>query len=313
MIIKNSNLRSNLFSNRYKILGVIVAIILVLCGIRLLNNMSKEKLQTPTIYTTTGQSTYKPQETVISGDNVVEEQQEANKNVMDQFIKYCNEKEVEKAYSLLTDECKEVIYDSNIDNFRKNYVEKIYTSNKTYSMQSWIRENSSVTYKVRIIDDILSTGKVGDVVEDYYTVVKQNGSNKLNINSYIGRSTINKLGTQNNITIDVISKDTYMNYETYNIKVENNTNNTILLDTKQSDKSVYLTGNNDVTYRAFMYEIDNVYLTIKPKIYTNFTIKFNKMYNPSIKEKSITFSDIINNAEISVGANLNRTNITIEL
>lgn len=313
MIIKNSNLRSNLFSNRYKILGIIVAIILVLCGIRLLNNMSKEKLQTEIIGNTTSQPTYKPQETLISGDNVVEEQQEANTYVMDQFIKYCNEKEVEKAYNLLTDECKEVIYNSNIDNFRKNYVEKIYTSNKTYSMQSWIRENSSVTYKVRIIDDILSTGKVGDVVEDYYTVVKQNGSNKLNINSYIGRTSINKTATQNNITIDVISKDTYMNYETYNIKVENNTNNTILLDTKQSDKSVYLTGNNDVTYRAFMYEIDNVYLTIKPKIYTNFTIKFNKMYNPSIKEKSITFSDIINNAEISVGANLNRTNITIEL
>lgn len=313
MIIKNSNLRSNLFSNRYKILGIIVAIILVLCIIQALNNMAKEKLQTQTVGNTTSQSTYKPQETVISGDNVVDEQQEINTDVMDQFIKYCNAKEVEKAYSLLTDECKEAIYDSNIDNFRKNYIEKIYTSNKTYSMQSWIKDTSSVTYKVRIIDDILSTGKVGDVIEDYYTIVRQDGSYKLNINSYIGRTAINKQATQNNITINVISKDTYMNYETYNIKVENDTNNTILLDSKQSDKSVYVTGTNDVTYRAFMYEIDDSYLTIKPKIYTNITVKFNKMYNTSIKAKSITFSDIINNVEMGIVDTKDSTNITIEL
>ena len=313
MIIKNSNLRSSLFSNRYKILGIIVAIILVLCGIRLLNNMSKEKLKTQAVGGKTSQITYKPQETVISGDNVPQEQQQANTNVMEQFIKYCNAKEVQKAYNLLTDECKEVIYDSNIENFRKNYVEKIYISNKTYSMQSWIKESNSVTYKGRIIDDILSTGKVGEVVEDYYTIVRQNGSYKLNINSYIGRKTINKQGTQDNITINVISKDIYMDYETYNIKVENNTNNTILLDSKQSDKSVYLTGNNDTTYRAFMYEIDDAYLTIKPHLYTNLSIKFNKMYNTSIKVSSVTFSNIINNVGAGPESAHESTNITIEL
>ena len=41
MIIKNSNLRRNIFENRYKILAIIVAIILVLCLIRVLNEFAK--------------------------------------------------------------------------------------------------------------------------------------------------------------------------------------------------------------------------------------------------------------------------------
>jgi len=212
MIIKNSNFRSNLFSNRYKILGIIVAIILVLCAIRLLNNMSKQKLQSPTVTNVTGQTSYKPQETVISGDNVSNEQQEVNTNIIDTFIKYCNKKQIDKAYSILTNECKENVFNNNIDDFKKNYIEKVYTSNKTYSMQSWIKQNNSVTYKVKITDDMLATGKVGNTIQDYYTVVKQNGAYKLNINGYIGRKTINKEATKDNITIKINYKDIYMNY-----------------------------------------------------------------------------------------------------
>lgn len=295
MIIKDSNLRRTLFENRYKILGIIVAIILVLCLIRVLNEMAKQKLKTQVVTNTT-QSTYKPQETVILGDNVSTSAQEKNSEVMDNFIKYCNEKEVGKAYNLLTQECQEEIFSSSIENFKKNYIEKIFSSTKIYSMQSWIN-GTNPTYKVRILDDMLATGKTGNVVEDYYTIVKQNGDYKLNINSYIGRKQINKEKTVGNMTITILSKDTYMNYETYNIKVQNNTENTIILDSKENEKSVYITGDNEITYRAFMYEIDDVYLTIKPRIYTKLTVKFNKIYSPNIQTESITFSDIINNAD----------------
>ena len=125
--------------------------------------------------------------------------------------------------------------------------------------------------------------------------MQENGISKLNINNYIARKQINKSKTINDITITVEYEDVYMDYAIYKIKAQNNTNNTILLDSKEQTNTVYLTGNNDTRYRAFMYEIDEVYLTIKPRVYREFDIKFNKIYSPNIQEKTITFSDIIKN------------------
>lgn len=296
MIIKNSNLRRDIFENRYKILAIIVAIILILCIIQALNEMAKQSMNTPKTDTTTNGSSYKPQETVIIGENVSEKKQEQNTKIMDEFINYCNEKEIEKAYNLLTDECKEELFSNNIENFKKNYIEKIFTTYKTYNMQSWINA-SNPTYKVRILQDALSTGKTGQVVEDYYTIVKKDGAYKLNLNSYIGRTKINKQAIKDNITITVVNKDTFMDYEIYSIKVENNTDNTILLDTKTKQKSAYITGSNKVTYSAFMHEIDEAFLEIKPRLYTKINVKFNKIYSPNIRANSVTFTDIVLNLE----------------
>lgn len=297
MIIKNSNLRRNIFENRYKILAIIVAIILVLCLIRVLNEFAKQSNNRNNENTINLTNTYKPQETAVLGSNVKEETQEQNTKVMDEFIKYCNSKEIEKAYNLLTDECKIEKFSNSIENFKKNYVEKIFTTTKTYNMQSWINAENP-TYKVRILNDVLATGNTGEVVEDYVTIVRENNEYKLNLNSYIGSKTnINKQTKQGDITLTLLSKETNMNYEIYNIKVENNTENTILLDTKTKQKSVYATGSNGTTYTAFMYEIDDTYLTIKPRIYKTISIKINKIYSPNIEVNKLTFTDVIMNLE----------------
>lgn len=300
MIIKNSNLRTVLFENRYKILGVIIAIILVLCVIRFLNEMAKqsnEETVKNNQNTIKQSSTYKPEQTVIQGENISSSQQEKNDNIMDNFIQYCNQKEVEKAYNLLTDECKEVIFDSKIQNFEQDYINKIFNTQKTYSMQSWIQASGSYTYKIKIMEDILSTGKTGDYIEDYYTIVNKNGEYKLNINSYVGRRDINKSAEKDNISITVNTKDIYMDYEIYNIKVQNSSDKTIILDSKRNEKTAYITGSNSTTYSALMYEVNDFYLNIKPRIYRNINIRFNKIYNAKIKSETMSFTDIISDAE----------------
>lgn len=298
MIIKNSNLRRDIFENRYKILAIIVAIILVLCIIRTLNEMAKEsnKKQTQNTQQMNTQSGYKPQETAVLGDNVTQKEQEENTKVMDEFIRYCNSKEIEKAYDLLTDQCKEEIFANNIKNFKENYVEKIFNKEKTYNMQAWIN-SSNPTYKVRILDDILVTGNSGEVVEDYITIIKENSKYKISLNSYIGKTEINKQTKQDDIIITFLNKETNMDYEIYNIKIENSSKNTILLDTKTKQKSAYATGSNGTTYTAFMYEIDNTQLTINPNKNKTISIKINKIYSPNIKIKKLTFTDVIMNLE----------------
>lgn len=297
MIIKNSNLRQNLFRNRYKILGIIVAIILVLLLIRTLNEFAKQANQKEKSKNIVEEvSSYKPQQTVISGENVSNTKQEENTKIMDEFIDLCNKREIEKAYNLLTDECKEEMFDSSIQKFKKDYIEKIFTVDRTYNMQSWINGENQ-TYKVKILEDAMSTGKTGEIIEEYYTIVKKDGKSKLNINSYVEKKKVNKKITKDNITIEILERNIFMEYEIYKIKVQNNTDNTILLDTKEKEKSAYITGSNSATYSAFMYEIDEIYLTIQPQIYREIDVKFNKIYNPSIKTRQITFTDIVPNLE----------------
>lgn len=305
MIIKNSNLRRNLFGNRYLILAIMAAIIFLLLLINTLNNISKEnnrkkaeeqnKIQQNTIKQ---QEIYTPEKTTISGTNVRQQEQENNKTLIENFINYCNQKQIEQAYNLLTDECKKEVFFSNIANFSNNYVNKIFNSKKTYSMQSWINRDTYTTYKIKIVDDMISTGKITSTqneIEDYYTVVKEEGEYKLNINSYIVKKHINKEKEFKGVKITVINKDTYRDYEIYEIKIENLNENTILLDSQERTDSMYVFASNESKYSAYSYEIDRSRLIIEPGRYKTIKIKFNKRYSNESITKAIVFGDIIKN------------------
>ena len=307
MIIKNSNLRRGLFSNRYLILAIMAAIIFLFLLINTLNNNAKENNKKQEEQSkaqkniTQYQEIYTPEKTTISGSNVKPQKQEDNKKVIDNFINYCNQKQIEQAYNLLSDACKEKVFFSNIGNFRDNYVNKIFNTKKTYSMQSWINRDTYTTYKVKIMDDMISTGKITskqDEIEDYYTVVMQSGGEyKLNINSYIAKKEINKEKEFQGIKITVISKDTYKDYETYSIKVENLSQNSILLDSQERTDSMYILASNESKYSAYSYEIDRSRLIVEPGRYRTITIKFNKIYSNEATTRSIVFSDVIINYE----------------
>lgn len=305
MIIKNSNLRRELFSNRYLILAIMAAIIFLLLLINALNNMTKQSdnnLITPeqsiVSNTTAKQEIYTPEKTTISGSNVEAKKQEENKTIIDNFINYCNQKQIEQAYNLLTDDCKKEVFFSNIANFSNNYVNKIFNSKKTYSMQSWVNRDTYTTYKVKIVDDMISSGKItskDNEIEDYYTVVQMGGEYKLNINNYIAKKEINKEKEFQGIKITLISRNTYKDYESYDVKVENLNETSILLDSQERTDSMYILASNDSKYKAYSYEIDKSRLIIEPGRSRTITIKFNKRYSNEAITRNIVFSDIIKN------------------
>lgn len=305
MIIKNSNLRRELFSNRYLILAIMAAIIFLLLLINTLNNMTKESsnnLITPEqsivkqTNTTPSQEIYTPEKTTISGSNVSVKKQEENKTIIDNFINYCNQKQIEQAYNLLTDDCKEEVFFSNIANFSNNYVNKVFNGKKTYSMQSWINRDTYTTYKIKIVDDMITTGKITakeNEIEDYYTVIQNGEEYKLNINGYIGKKVINKERTFQGIKITVISRDTYKDYESYDVKIENLNETTILLDSQEKTDSMYILASNESKYSAYSYEIDKSRLIIEPGRSRTITIHYNKTYSNQAITRLVVFGDII--------------------
>lgn len=300
MIIKNSNIRRSIVENRYVIFVVIFAIILVFSLLQtikkqeqanVVNQSPKNQVQNTTTIPKV-ETSNKPS---VSGKDVIAQKQKENTEIIEEFITYCNNHEIEKAYELLTNECKEKIFSSNIEYFKKNYVEKIFTSKKMCSTQAWVN-SFYTTYKVKIQNDILASGTInsaGNVIEDYYTIIEQENEKKLNINSYIRREEIGKQAGQNGITITVNCKDIYKEYETYEVVIENTTQKTILLDSQETVNAIYLIGANESHYDAFTYEMDihdNVIESGKKKTYT---IRFNKNYANSTAMKQMVFSDMI--------------------
>lgn len=305
--------------NRRKILltiGIIAGIIIV---IQTLNSIAKNssknkgKLANNNVINT---SVYQPSKTVISGENVEEKKSNANEEIIDQFVKNCKEGNLENAYELLTDECKEVLFPT-IERFNDYYYKKIFTGKSNYSLQSWISYGDNYTYKIRYTIDLLSTGNADiEPIEDYITIVNNNGENKLNINSYIGRRSINKTVTSNDITYNVKFIDIYMDKEEYFVNVKNDTMVAILLDSLETVDGIKLFGNSDkLVFQAYTNEFSEYDVTIPAKNTKTVRIKFAKDYNPKREAKKIAFSDIVLNKEEykkNNGEEINKDNVIIE-
>lgn len=114
----------------WKVIGIIAIIIIV---IQLINHYYKvrneEELNNnnQTQNATTNSSTNSnynsvrvdDNNSVLSGDEMSSSQEEQIQ-IIDTFVDYCNKGDVESAYQLLTDECKQEMY-PQLDNFINSY------------------------------------------------------------------------------------------------------------------------------------------------------------------------------------------------
>lgn len=288
--------------NRKKLLKIILIIVFVIALIQLLNYLVKvnqENVESKNIIenalerTNTAKDALISNKSIISDTNVSEKNMETEINIIDDFINYCNNKDINNAYNLLTEECKELMYPTVEDFYKSYYSITFNNENKTYTIENW----SGNTYQVMITEDILLTGKVNNSItrQDYMTIISKDGEKRLNINSYIGRKKINKITTKNYIEFVILNKDIYMDYEVYNFKVTNNSNNKILLDNCQNTKSVYLLDGKDVKYYFYNNEIIENRFIIESSYTNNLNIKFNRSYSPSRSVEKMVFSNVILN------------------
>lgn len=314
---KTSKLGRFLNQNMMEIAVAILIIAFIIFILQVLNNAAKKKRQqvVQKSHVVTDSST----ETIISGSNVPEATNQENSKLIDSFIEYCNAKNLVAAYELLSRDCKEQLYQT-IEDFKEYYYDKVFQSAKTYSMQSWISYSNQYTYKVKILDDMLATGQYSNsnMIEDYYTIVTEDGEERLSINSYIGKKEISIGKTENQIQVEILQKQVYMDYEVYTVQVTNNSDFTIALDSKESIRNCYLLGENSNEYSSYVDEVLTEDLIVNSGETKTVEIKFNKMYNPSAEILGIVFSDIIQDYETYVRANdsgkyLNRLSIQIEL
>ena len=225
-------------------------------------------------------------------------QQSQNEEIqlIDKFTTLCNEGKVQEAYNLVSNECKDEMYE-NLKDFQQAYYNPIYKNGKkNVSVSNW---NKNI-YKVQFDDDFLATGeyKTDNTIQDYITVVEDNeGNKKLNINNYIGRTLINKESNSDNINLKVLKRDTYMNYEYYTYEVINNRQEPIVLCDNRYTESSYLEDNNNLKYTAYLNELSTGQLTFEKMETRQLKVKYYNEYNSNNSINKIVFPEIILNYE----------------
>ena len=239
-----------------------------------------------------------PTKSIIGAGNVSLKKTKVNVSLIENFVEKCNNKDVEGAYNMLTDECKQTLFQT-VEDFEKSYYKLIFKTRKLVDMENFISANNRHTYYVKFYDDILSTGNISEAnyYNDYVTIDENSENGKLNINSLIYTKKINKTEEINGIKITVIAQEVYKDKEKYQIKIENNTDKTVLIDTRAKSNTLYLVDENGIKYNSNIAEI----ATIQQKISANYsrTIKFSfgKIYSVQSISKGIVFSDIVPNYE----------------
>ena len=267
--------------------------------------------------TTVGnQSSYKPAEAVIDGEDVDETVYEKEESIINTFVDYCNQGKITEAYNMLSSDCKEALYPDQ-QSFENNYYKNIFTEKRTCNLQAWINDDNYTTYRVRYIGDIMSTGDYenSNKYQDYITVVKTEDSTEyLSIGGYISKETFDDVQIETEeISIKVEYVEKYINYEDYTFAVTNRTDKTILLDsTKNISKTAYIITNEDTTRTSDSTSIQMIDLKVDANNTENITLRYNKVAGSNDEDREIHFTNIVKDYDLYM-QNRNDYNDFLEL
>ncbi len=292
------NLRHFYYQNKQKIWKVVLIIAFILGIIYFLNYLQKNGSNSnnlasnnkDTIYSDQQNKTYISNQSAVSGQTVTEKEVQTINSTISKFLQYCKNKQYEQAYNMLSDDCKENEYDT-LEKFQDKYIGAKFNKDALYEIEKWMNN----TYKISIANDLLSTGNVNDTQRqvEYITIVEENDIQKLNINSYIGKSDINKEITKDDIKITAVSERIYMDYEIYDFKIENISNNTIKVDSLEKIGTMYLVDASGNKYNAYANEILDDEIEIRKKHDSNISIKYANTYSSRNNIKKIVFENVI--------------------
>ena len=230
------------------------------------------------------------EKTAITGESISEKQKDEVKAI-DQFFEYCNEGNVQEAYNLLTEDCKDEMY-SSLQIFDEMYYQKVINGEKkNITVENW---NSNI-YKVKITPDILSNGNYDkqNTLQDYITIVQnENDEYKLNINGYIGKRKVEEESDYDGFNIKVLTEDRYMNYTTYTFEITNNSDKDILLDSLNNINSMYIEDANGSKYSAYTHELAESQLTFDIGTKKQIKIKYYSKYQSNKTITRAVFSNV---------------------
>ncbi len=190
--------------NRAKLIGIVVFILFAYTIIRTANEAYIEKGKDEL-------ESSKNQVVTIERDSTVNLSDKNCIKIINEFLNLCSNGKYEDAYSYLSKDCIDNLYNS-VEDFENDYCIAKGINKKGYSVKK--SDISQYTYIIEF-NNMLSSGKANTTLTyDYYTITVENKHDiKLNINSFVKTKNINKSAQLGDLKVVTQSCNIYKDYQ----------------------------------------------------------------------------------------------------
>lgn len=242
----------------------------------------------------TPQTTQEVHTSVINSSNSTPTSlQQPIEDIIEEYIGYCNEGNYQKAFNMLSEDCREYAFNNDVYEFMDHVLVKIPTP-KVYSIQNY----SSVTYgdrkmyiyEIKYTDDLLATGLTNSeyrYTQENITFYKNDNELEMNVGNYIYHTDIKSISENEYLKIDVIDKIVNYSIETYEVKFTNRSNYTIVIADGEETDEVALVLPNETRNRSELNDI-----VLGPNESMTLSFVFPKFVDDGDASQSLAFSSI---------------------
>lgn len=237
-------------------------------------------------------TTQTPQISVMnSGERVNKKVQASAEEFIEEYVDACNQGKYQKAFAMLSEDCKEYEFSGDVENFALHVLDKMPTP-KQYSIQNYSNVNGYYIYEVKYIDDILATG----LTNSEYTftteklVLSKNSKGGFNIavGNFIENRKINNVSENDYLKIDVKNCLVRYSTETYEVQFTNRTDYTIVIADNYEENEVAIALSGE--YRGT--ENSNNTIVLAPEESITLKLGFMKFIDDNDETQSILFNNI---------------------
>lgn len=275
------------FFRKYKrilIIGFIIWAIIFFINM-IFTNMPKD--YTPT-------TTYEVHTSLVNNsDSTPKSLQQPIEDIINEYVGYCNEGNYQRAFDMLSEDCKEYAFDNDISRFMSHVLEKMPTPKKhaiqSYSSTKYNNRNMYI-YQIKYTDDFLATGLTDT---DYYyteenmTFYEGEDGLEMNVGNFLYHTDIKAISENEYLKIDVVDKVVNYSAEQYNVVFTNRSNYTIVIADDQESNEVALVLPQETRMRA---EVSSIVLDPSETLTLTFT--FPKFVDDGEMSQALAFSSI---------------------
>lgn len=267
--------------NRKKVIFVVITVAIIIAINYILKNMPEEEIP---------KTTYEPNVAVMDESEVPKKWHSEIENRIKTFVDYCNNKEYQKAYDMISDECKDAIYPV-IGDF-KEYVDKKFQVKRIYSIQNFSNISKQYIYDVNFMSDFMATGSTGTnygYVQEKFVFTEDDNSLKFAIGGFVRTNILDAFVEDENLKIVTKKKNVYYDHETYTVDITNKTDYPIVLGDGTGEDEIAISVNEQLREET---NINAVNVVLQPNESRTFTFVFEKYCDDGYAPQAMYFTDV---------------------
>lgn len=252
---------------------VIIVVVFTLFSKAMIKNRNERKDNSSSNSTTTIVADFNNR-IINKTETEIMETVSSNEELIKAFVHFCNKGNIDSAYEMISDSCKETLYPSK-EVFISEYYNKYFQDYREIDISQY---NAEGTYKVNFLNDMLASGSTEQQITntDYITVLSKK---KIAISGFISSEKTEKIISNQYVRATILRKTLYTDHCDMVVKVDNLISADMYLDNADGNGSIYCIGQNGGKYKINIqnYTEDDLKLTGNES--KTITLEFNKPYN----------------------------------